>query len=140
MTDANDTHCGIVALIGAPNAGKSTLLNALVGSKVTIVSRKVQTTRALVRGITIQGTTQIIFVDTPGIFAPKRRGDSAMVTAATTSARPPSHATATVSRISGIWPMRTSAAVGCSPYMSATGVASSRKGLSRRSPSAGSPW
>ncbi len=76
------TRCGFVALIGAPNAGKSTLLNALVGSKVSIVSRKVQTTRALVRGIAMEGQAQIIFVDTPGIFAPKRRLDRAMVTAA----------------------------------------------------------
>jgi GTPase len=77
-----DTRCGFVALIGAPNAGKSTLLNTLVGSKVTIVSHKVQTTRALVRGIAIEGSAQLIFVDTPGIFAPKRRLDRAMVTSA----------------------------------------------------------
>jgi GTPase len=79
---AEDTRCGFVALIGAPNAGKSTLLNTLVGSKVTIVSHKVQTTRALVRGIAIDGSAQLIFVDTPGIFAPKRRLDRAMVTSA----------------------------------------------------------
>ncbi|NNM72231.1 GTPase Era [Enterovirga aerilata] len=76
------TRCGFVALIGAPNAGKSTLLNSLVGAKVSIVSRKVQTTRQLVRGIVIEGTAQIIFVDTPGIFQPKRRLDRAMVTTA----------------------------------------------------------
>lgn len=76
------THCGFVALIGAPNAGKSTLINALVGAKVSIVSRKAQTTRSLVRGIALQQAAQIIFVDTPGIFAPRRRLDRAMVTSA----------------------------------------------------------
>ncbi len=81
-SDAAPSRCGFVALIGAPNAGKSTLLNALVGTKVSIVSRKVQTTRTLIRGIVIEGASQIIFVDTPGIFAPKRRLDRAMVTAA----------------------------------------------------------
>lgn len=75
-------RCGFVALIGAPNAGKSTLINQLVGAKVSIVSRKVQTTRALVRGIAIKDTAQIIFVDTPGIFTPKRRLERAMVTSA----------------------------------------------------------
>ena len=76
------TRCGFVALIGAPNAGKSTLVNALVGAKVSIVSRKVQTTRAQMRGIALEGAAQIVFVDTPGIFAPKRRLDKAMVTSA----------------------------------------------------------
>src|SRR5215211_4898298 len=80
--EQTNTKAGFVALIGAPNAGKSTLLNALVGSKVTIVSRKVQTTRALVRGIAIEGRSQLIFVDTPGIFRPKRRLDRAMVISA----------------------------------------------------------
>ena len=74
------TRCGFIALIGAPNAGKSTLINALVGAKVSIVSRKVQTTRALVRGIAIVGQAQLVLMDTPGIFAPKRRLDRAMVT------------------------------------------------------------
>jgi len=74
-----DARAGFVALIGVPNAGKSTLLNNLVGTKVSIVSRKVQTTRALVRGILIEGSAQVVLVDTPGIFAPKRRLDRAMV-------------------------------------------------------------
>ena len=80
------TRCGFVALIGAPNVGKSTLVNAVVGEKVTIVSRKVQTTRALIRGIVVEGKAQIILVDTPGIFAPKRRLDRAMVITAWTGA------------------------------------------------------
>lgn len=73
------TRCGFVALIGAPNAGKSTLLNQLVGTKISIVTHKVQTTRAIMRGIALEGASQIIFVDTPGIFQPKRRLDRAMV-------------------------------------------------------------
>ena len=78
----SDNRCGFVALVGAPNAGKSTLLNSLIGAKVSIVSRKAQTTRATVRGILVDGATQMIFVDTPGLFAPKRRLDRAMVAAA----------------------------------------------------------
>jgi GTPase len=74
-----EPRCGFVALIGAPNAGKSTLINTLVGAKVSIVSRKVQTTRALIRGIVIEGAAQLVFMDTPGIFAPRRRLDRAMV-------------------------------------------------------------
>lgn len=73
------TRAGFVALVGAPNAGKSTLLNQLVGAKVSIVSHKVQTTRAIMRGIVMAGRSQVIFVDTPGIFSPKRRLDRAMV-------------------------------------------------------------
>ncbi len=81
-----ETRCGFAALVGAPNAGKSTLLNQLVGAKVSIVSRKAQTTRALVRGIAIEGAAQIILVDTPGIFKPKRRLDRAMVASALSGA------------------------------------------------------
>ncbi len=76
------TRAGFVALIGEPNAGKSTLLNQMVGAKVSIVTHKVQTTRARIRGITMAGDTQIVFVDTPGLFRPRRRLDRAMVKAA----------------------------------------------------------
>ncbi len=82
MSEKPATAAGFVALIGAPNAGKSTLLNALVGAKVSIVSRKVQTTRSQVRGIAMVDGAQIVFVDTPGIFRPKRRLDRAMVDSA----------------------------------------------------------
>ncbi len=80
--DTAGTRSGFVALIGAPNAGKSTLVNQLVGAKVSIVTHKVQTTRAIVRGIATHGNAQIVFVDTPGIFKPRRRLDTAMVTTA----------------------------------------------------------
>jgi GTP-binding protein Era len=77
-----NTRAGFVALIGEPNAGKSTLLNRMVGAKVSIVTHKVQTTRARIRGVAIEGDAQLVFVDTPGIFAPRRRLDRAMVAAA----------------------------------------------------------
>jgi GTP-binding protein Era len=86
MTEASETRAGFAAVIGAPNAGKSTFVNAAVGSKVSIVTPKVQTTRMNVRGVAMQGQTQIVFVDTPGIFRPKRRLDKAMVKAAWTGA------------------------------------------------------
>ena len=76
------TRCGYVAILGVPNAGKSTLTNALVGAKVAIVTPKVQTTRTRIMGIVVEGDSQLVFVDTPGIFAPKRRLDRAMVAAA----------------------------------------------------------
>jgi GTP-binding protein Era len=80
-------RCGFVALVGAPNAGKSTLLNSLVGAKVSIVTHKVQTTRSRIRAIAIEDSSQIVFVDTPGIFKPKRRLERAMVAAAWTGAK-----------------------------------------------------
>ena len=80
MSDSK--RCGTIALVGAPNAGKSTLLNLLVGTKLSIVTPKVQTTRSRVLGIALRGNAQLIFIDTPGIFAPKRRLDRAMVAAA----------------------------------------------------------
>ena len=81
MTDT-PTRAGFVALIGEPNAGKSTLLNRMVGAKVSIVTHKVQTTRARIRGVALHGASQIVFVDTPGLFQPRRRLDRAMVAAA----------------------------------------------------------
>lgn len=81
-SETGSRRCGFIAIIGAPNAGKSTLVNALVGAKVAIVSHKVQTTRAPLRGIAIEEQSQLVFIDTPGIFAPKRTLDRAMVDAA----------------------------------------------------------
>jgi GTP-binding protein Era len=81
-----ETRCGFIAIIGAPNAGKSTLVNALVGAKVSIVSHKVQTTRVPLRGIAIAGASQLVFIDTPGLFQPRRRLERAMVEAAWTGA------------------------------------------------------
>lgn len=82
MTQPENTRAGFVALIGEPNAGKSTLLNWMVGAKVSIVTHKVQTTRARIRGVALEGGSQIVFVDTPGLFQPRRRLDRAMVAAA----------------------------------------------------------
>ena len=82
MPADTSTRCGFVALIGEPNAGKSTLLNRMVGAKVSIVTHKVQTTRARIRGVALEGASQIVFVDTPGLFQPRRRLDRAMVSAA----------------------------------------------------------
>ncbi len=80
--DVSETRAGFVARIGSPNVGKSTLINVLGGEKVTIVTRKAQTTRSTVRGVVTDGDAQIVFVDTPGLFEPKRRLDRAMVASA----------------------------------------------------------
>ena len=87
MNETLQTKSGFVALIGAPNAGKSTLVNQLVGTKVSIVTNKVQTTRALIRGIVVHDNAQIVLVDTPGIFSPRRRLDRAMVSTAWNGAK-----------------------------------------------------
>ena len=91
MSETLPTRCGAVALLGAPNAGKSTLVNQLVGAKVAIVTHKVQTTRSRLRGIVIHNQSQLILVDTPGVFAPKRRLDRAMVEAAWAGASDADH-------------------------------------------------
>jgi GTP-binding protein Era len=95
-------RCGLVAVVGAPNAGKSTLVNALAGTKVTIVSPKPQTTRFRVRAVLIEGEAQIVLVDTPGIFAPRRRLDRAMVSAAWGGAKDADFALLLVDAKSGI--------------------------------------
>ena len=87
MNEIPETHCGFIAILGAPNVGKSTLLNRVVGAKVSIVSSKVQTTRTRILGIALVENSQLIFVDTPGIFNPKRRLDRAMIAAAWGGAR-----------------------------------------------------
>jgi GTPase len=86
MSDGAQTHFGFAAIIGAPNAGKSTLVNQLVGTKISIVSHKVQTTRARIRAILVEGGVQVVLVDTPGIFQPRRKLDEAMVNSAWTGA------------------------------------------------------
>src|SRR5690348_8611501 len=78
----SEQRCAVIAVIGAPNAGKSTLVNTLVGAKVAAVTQKVQTTRALVRGIAMRGDVQLVLIDTPGVFAPRKRLERAMVAAA----------------------------------------------------------
>ena len=87
MNESTETHCGFIAILGAPNVGKSTLLNRVVGAKVSIVSSKVQTTRTRILGIALVENSQLIFIDTPGIFNPKRRLDRAMIAAAWGGAR-----------------------------------------------------
>jgi GTP-binding protein Era len=103
MTDAPPpTRCGFVAILGAPNAGKSTLVNALAGTKVTIVSPKPQTTRFRIRAVVMEGPAQIVLVDTPGIFTPRRRLDRAMVSAAWGGAKDADFALLVVDAKSGL--------------------------------------
>jgi len=104
MTDDAETRCGFIAILGAPNVGKSTLLNRVVGTKVSIVSPKVQTTRTRVLGIALDGDAQLIFIDTPGIFQPKRRLDRAMVAAAWGGAGDADHVVLLVDSQRGITP------------------------------------
>ena len=104
MTDEPETRCGFIAILGAPNVGKSTLLNRVVGTKVSIVSPKVQTTRTRVLGIALEGEAQLIFIDTPGIFKPKRRLDRAMVAAAWGGAGDADHVVLLVDSQRGITP------------------------------------
>ncbi len=99
---AAPTRCGFIAIVGAPNAGKSTLINRLVGAKVAIVSHKVQTTRVPIRGIAMRGVSQLVFIDTPGIFAPRRRLDRAMVGAAATAAADADHVIVLVDTAKGV--------------------------------------
>ena len=102
MTDRL-TRAGFIAVVGAPNVGKSTLINRLVGTKVSIVSPKVQTTRTRVLGICLVGAAQVIFIDTPGIFEPRRRLDRAMVAAAWTGASDANHILLLVDGFGGIY-------------------------------------
>jgi GTP-binding protein Era len=104
MTDEPETRCGFIAILGAPNVGKSTLMNRVVGTKVSIVSPKVQTTRTRVLGIALEGEAQLIFIDTPGIFKPKRRLDRAMVAAAWGGAGDADHVVLLVDSQRGITP------------------------------------
>src|ERR1700722_15535096 len=102
MTEDQAKRCGYAAILGAPNAGKSTLLNRMVGAKVSIVSPKVQTTRTKVLGIQVKDNAQIIYVDTPGIFRPKRRLDRAMVAAAWTGAADADQVVLLIDAVEGI--------------------------------------
>ncbi|VAW15717.1 GTP-binding protein Era [hydrothermal vent metagenome] len=100
----NNKRCGFIALLGAPNAGKSTLLNAVVGAKISIVTHKAQTTRSQIRGVVNRGDSQIVFIDTPGVFSPKRRLDRAMVKSAWSGAREADFAALIIDAHKGITP------------------------------------